>query len=343
VIVSLAASVVFAEPPSNYHFSQPIHHQHHQQPQQYNHQEVQQIINPTSNVELVPSRERYLVQRAVVQPQLQQAKPAVRQSYQKKASNQQAKFRRNPQPVEIAPQRQQQVQNNAARFQNQKKPVPQFSAPQKNNVRIVKQVAPVPAKVYREAPSSSYGVPSSYQPPAPIPAPSFNENSQSGGYDSSSQSGGDDEGYSYEPPGTAAGEVDAAGNAFGVEDEFSYEAQDVGENSQDGINIDNNLLELIRDVLVEEENFSLYKPSEGDAQVNQPFPKYGPPEDKPAASGPPKITAVDLDEAVQSIQVAQYLGFPSKSAEGGVAPSGTSVSSENSGGFDGYHYKQRFI
>jgi hypothetical protein len=337
VIVAVAASLVVAEPPSNYQFSQPIHHQHYQQqPQQYdhheNHHEIEQFINPTSNIEIQPSRERYLVQRAAPQQPKRQAP--------KKTSNQQSKFRRNPQPVEVAPQRQQQQQvpTNAARFQNQKKPA---TVQQKPNVRVVKEV---PTKVYREAPLSSYGVPSSYQPPAPAPAVSYNENAQSSGYESAAQSGGDDEGYNYEKPASASAEYSASGNAFGEGEEFSYEAQDVGENSQDGLKIDEKLLELIRDVLIEEENINLLGPLGESNEANKPFPKYGPPEDKPA--GPPKVTSVELDDTVPSIQVAQYLGLPSKfsqSSESGVASAGASVSSESSGGFEGYHYKQRFF
>lgn len=186
------------------------------------------------------------------------------------------------------------------------------------------------------------------------------------------QGGSEDEGYGYSQPqqGFADGDYSSGAHMFendqefvqnveaALEDGFSYEQQDVGDNSQDGINIDDNLLELIRDVLIEEENINLLGPlgidgSEGGNQVEQPFPKYGTPEMQPQpdprskGSIPPKITGVELDEVIPSIQVAQYLGLSSKYSEAAAAAesaSGSSASGASGSGeeFGGYNYRQRF-
>lgn len=224
------------------------------------------------------------------------------------------------------------------------------------------------------------GYPQSHSSAHGSPSQSLNHGEFDGGFGSGSNFGqgasaggqGGDQGYGYEKPqqGFADGEYSSGAHMFESDDEFmknvesaldssfTYEQQDVGENSLDGIELDDKLLQLMRDVLIDEENINLLGPlgvdvAQGGNSVEKPFPKYGTPEmqdvdPRGTSSGslPAAITGVELDEIVPSIQVAQYLGLKSKD-ESGASASGSSSSGASVGGneeFQGYQYnkKQRF-
>lgn len=149
---------------------------------------------------------------------------------------------------------------------------------------------------------------------------------------------GEAPGYNYNRPSFSGG-VSAGGNSFGSSGSSfgssggNYEEVAIGGGGQEGLSVDPQLLEKIKQILLREESQagaggnggSFGQPS---SQYGAPQPQYGPPQQSQA-----RVVGILLENTQPAIQVAQYRaqsteaggyaassgGYPAST--GGVAPS----------------------
>lgn len=141
-------------------------------------------------------------------------------------------------------------------------------------------------------------------------------------------------GYNYNRPSSGSG-VSSGGQSFGGGNAISsgggYEQEAIGGSTQEGLSVDPQLLDKIRQILLREES----KTGGGSSGGSQPSSQYGAPQQQ---YGPPqassRVVGIVLENTIPSIQVAQYRsqssaggsasgssGYPSgPSSFGGVAP-----------------------
>lgn len=132
-------------------------------------------------------------------------------------------------------------------------------------------------------------------------------------------------GYNYNRPSFGGG-VSAGGSAIGGSSAISsggnYQQEAVSGNTNEGLNVDPQLLDQIRQILLKEESQNGGGSAGGfgqpSSQYGAPQPQYGPPQQQSA-----RVVGIVLENTIPAIQVAQYRS-QSQSA-GGV-----------SGGFSGY-------
>lgn len=138
-------------------------------------------------------------------------------------------------------------------------------------------------------------------------------------------------GYNYNRPATGSG-VSGVGNSFGnaISSGGGYQQEAVGGNTQEGLNVDAQLLEQVKQILLREEsqsssgaggNFGGGAPS---SQYGAPSAQYGPPAQQQA-----RVVGIILENTQPAIQVAQYR---SQSSSGGVSPSFNGYPSGPAGG-----------
>lgn len=142
-------------------------------------------------------------------------------------------------------------------------------------------------------------------------------------------------GYNYNRPSFGGG-VSAGGNSFGGSNSGgafggsgNYEQVAIGGSTQEGLNVDPQLLEQIKQILLNEESKSGSGGQQSlNTQYGAPQAQYGPP---PQAAA--RVVGILLENTQPAIQVAQYRaqsseaggyaasagGYPSST--GGVAPS----------------------
>jgi hypothetical protein len=130
-------------------------------------------------------------------------------------------------------------------------------------------------------------------------------------------------GYNYNRPSFGGG-VSAGGNSFGggsaISSGGNYQQEAIGGSTNEGMVVDPQLLDQIRQILLREEsqNGGSGGASQPSSQYGAPQAQYGPPQQQAA-----RVVGIVLENTIPSIQVAQYRS-QSQSA-GGVA-----------GGFSGY-------
>lgn len=133
-------------------------------------------------------------------------------------------------------------------------------------------------------------------------------------------------GYNYNRPSFGGG-VSAGGNSFssGGGSAFggssNYEQVAIGGNTNEGLNVDPQLLEQIKQILLQEESKSGAGASAGgfgqpSSQYGAPSPQYGPPQQAAA-----RVVGILLENTQPAIQVAQYRA-QSQEAGGYAASSG---------------------
>lgn len=132
--------------------------------------------------------------------------------------------------------------------------------------------------------------------------------------------------YNYNRPSFAGGSS-AVGNSFGSESAISsggnYQQEAIGGNTNEGLTVDPQLLDKIRQILLKEESQNGGRSSGGGSQPSSqygvPQAQYGPPQQSNA-----RVVGIVLENTIPSIQVAQYRSQSQSSASG------------SSGGFGGY-------
>jgi hypothetical protein len=150
-------------------------------------------------------------------------------------------------------------------------------------------------------------------------------------------------GYNYNRPSIGGG-VSAGGFGGGdsaISSGGNYEQVAIGGNTQEGLNVDPQLLEQIKQILLREES----QQGSGAGRPNQPSSQYGAPQQQygpPAAQQQQRVVGIVLENTQPAIQVAQYKsqssaggvsaggsgGYPSGPSFGGVAPSVNAPSSQ---------------
>ncbi len=143
-------------------------------------------------------------------------------------------------------------------------------------------------------------------------------------------------GYNYRQP-TSFGGVSSAGNSFGANrgsfsgsNGFSsggnYQQVPIGGQTYEGQNVDPQLLEKVKQILLNEES----KSSAGSGSISSPSSQYGAPQQQygPPAQLPARVVGIVLENTQPAIQVAQYLGQSTEAisgsypaSTGGVSPS----------------------
>lgn len=135
-------------------------------------------------------------------------------------------------------------------------------------------------------------------------------------------------GYNYNRPSSGGGSS-SGGQSFGggggsaISSGGGYQEEAIGGNTQEGLTVDPQLLDKIREILLREEGKS-GGGSSGGQGGGRPSSQYGAPQ---AQYGPPqqsqgRVVGIVLENTIPSIQVAQYRA---QSSAGGSA-----------GGFSGY-------
>lgn len=128
-------------------------------------------------------------------------------------------------------------------------------------------------------------------------------------------------GYNYNRPSFGSGSASGS-NSFGGGSAISsgggYQQEAIGASTQEGLTVDPQLLDQIRQILLREESKS---GSQGGAQ--QPSSQYGAPQ---AQYGPPqqaaaRVVGIVLENTIPSIQVAQYRAQSQGQSAGGSAGS----------------------
>lgn len=130
-------------------------------------------------------------------------------------------------------------------------------------------------------------------------------------------------GYNYNRPQSSGGGVSSSGSSFGGGSNGGYQQEAVGGNTNEGAQVDAQLLEQIRQILLREESQS----SGGNNQPGQnvgngggarPSSQYGAPQQQ---YGPPqqqaRVVGIVLENTIPAIQVAQYRAQEQQA--GGVA------------------------
>lgn len=147
------------------------------------------------------------------------------------------------------------------------------------------------------------------------------------GYNYQRNNGGGGGGYaggSYSSGGSSAG---AFGNGG------SYESVPIGGSTQEGLNVDQQLLEKVKQILIQEESkagaggFGGGVPS---SQYGAPSSQYGPPSQSYGAPSGGRVAAIIFENTQPAIQVAQ---FRSQSSAGGFSAGGGYPSGPSGGGF----------
>lgn len=154
-------------------------------------------------------------------------------------------------------------------------------------------------------------------------------------------------GYNYNRPSFGGG-VSAGGNSFGngfgssgggaFSSGGNYEQVAIGGNSNEGLNVDPQLLEKIKQILLNEESKAGAGGIGGgfggqpSSQYGAPQPQYGPP---PQAAA--RVVGIYLENTQPAIQVAQYRAQSTEAggyaaSTGGVAPS-SSYGVPSAGGY----------
>lgn len=123
-------------------------------------------------------------------------------------------------------------------------------------------------------------------------------------------------GYNYNRPQSSGSGVASSGSSFGSGSSYQQEA--VGGNTNEGAQVDAQLLEQIRQILLREESQSgagsggNQGGSRPSSQYGAPQPQYGPPQQEQA-----RVVGIVLENTVPAIQVAQYRAQEQQA--GGVA------------------------
>lgn len=136
-------------------------------------------------------------------------------------------------------------------------------------------------------------------------------------------------GYNYQQPQSFGGGVSAGGSAFGggvsaggsaFGGGANYEQVAIGGQTYEGQQVDAQLLEKIKQILLNEESKSGAgnggfggQPS---SQYGAPQPQYGPPPQAPA-----RVVGIILENTQPAIQVAQYRAQTTEQIQGGYAAS----------------------
>lgn len=157
-------------------------------------------------------------------------------------------------------------------------------------------------------------------------------------------------GYNYNRPSVGGGSS-AGGSSFGgsggsaISSGGGYQQEAIGGNTQEGLTVDPQLLDQIRQILLKEESQNGGGQNGGggrggggqpSSQYGAPQPQYGPPQQSQA-----RVVGIILENTIPAIQVAQYrsqssaggsaggfAGYPSgPSSFGGVAPQVSAPSS----------------
>lgn len=141
-------------------------------------------------------------------------------------------------------------------------------------------------------------------------------------------------GYNYNRPQSSGSGFASSGSSFGGAG-GGYQQEAVGSSTNEGAQVDPQLLEQIRQILLKEEsqsgggnggggNGGGARPS---SSYGAPQPQYGPPQQQSA-----RVVGIVLENTIPAIQVAQYKAQEQSSA-GGVA-GGKSLVREKSVRFD---------
>lgn len=129
-------------------------------------------------------------------------------------------------------------------------------------------------------------------------------------------------GYNYNRPQSSGSGFASSGSSFGGAGGSGggYQQEAVGSSTNEGAQVDPQLLEQIRQILLREESQSgggaggngggAGRPS---SQYGAPQPQYGPPQQQSA-----RVVGIVLENTIPAIQVAQYKAQEQSSA-GGVA------------------------
>lgn len=131
-------------------------------------------------------------------------------------------------------------------------------------------------------------------------------------------------GYNYAPQGGFGGGV--SGGSFGGSG-GGYQQVPIGGQTYEGQTVDAELLEKIRQILLQEESKAGAGGNIGgggiSTQYGAPQPQYGPP------AGGSRIVGIELGQILQAMQVAQYLKQETQAASGGYSrgPAGGVASS----------------
>jgi hypothetical protein len=141
-------------------------------------------------------------------------------------------------------------------------------------------------------------------------------------------------GYNYNRPQSGGG-VSGGGQSFGggVSSGGNYQQEAVSGNTNEGLNIDAQLLEQVKQILLREESqaaSSAGGASAGGFGGQAPSQSYGAPSQSygvpsssygvPSQSAPARVVGIILENTQPAIQVAQYRS--QSSSGGGVSPGG---------------------
>lgn len=135
-------------------------------------------------------------------------------------------------------------------------------------------------------------------------------------------------GYNYAPQGGFGGGV--SGGSFGGSG-GGYQQVPIGGQTYEGQQVDAELLEKIRQILLQEESKAGAGGHSGghsgggiSSQYGAPQPQYGPP-----AAGGSRVVGIELGQILQAMQVAQYLKQETQAVSGGYSrgPAGGVASS----------------
>lgn len=144
-------------------------------------------------------------------------------------------------------------------------------------------------------------------------------------------------GYNYQPANTGgggfssgggySGSGSSGGGAFGGSS--NYVQEQIGHSSNEGLNVDPQLLEKIRNILLQEES-KVSSGAGGGFGGQGPQSSYGPPKPQygPPAHAAQRVVGIILENTIPSIQVAQY-----RAEESGGHSAGGYSGGHSSGGY----------
>ncbi|KAG5681744.1 hypothetical protein PVAND_011153 [Polypedilum vanderplanki] len=136
-------------------------------------------------------------------------------------------------------------------------------------------------------------------------------------------------GYNYNRPASIGSGVSSAGNTFGGGafggSGGGYQQEAIGASTNEGLNVDPELLEKVKQILLREESQASAGGHSAGGFGGAPSSSYGVPQAQygPPAQQPARVVGIILENTQPAIQVAQYK--QQSQAAGGV-----------SGGFGGY-------
>lgn len=130
-------------------------------------------------------------------------------------------------------------------------------------------------------------------------------------------------GYNYNRPQQFGGGVSAGGSSVGggFSSGGNYEQEAIGGQTYEGQQVDAQLLEKIKQILLNEESKS-GAGGQPSAQYGAPQSQYGPPSQNAA-----RVVGIILENTQPAIQVAQYRAQSTEAVAGGYQASGAAPSS----------------